>query len=39
MIEMRDRELLDTNDILSTRDDRRWEPDPQSSEDYGDRDN
>lgn len=38
-IEMSDRERLHTNDILNTRDDRRWELDPQSSEDYGDRDN
>jgi Family of unknown function (DUF6335) len=38
-IEIGDRELLHTHDILNTRDDRRWELDPQSSEDYDDRDN
>jgi Family of unknown function (DUF6335) len=36
-VEIGDRELLHTDDILSRRDDRRWELDPQSSEDYGDR--
>jgi Family of unknown function (DUF6335) len=37
-VEIGDRELLHTDDILNRRDDRRWELDPQSSEDYGDRD-
>lgn len=36
-VEIGDRELLHTDDILNRRDDRRWELDPQSSEDYGDR--
>ncbi|MCU0533001.1 MAG: DUF6335 family protein [Hydrococcus sp. Prado102] len=36
-IEIGDRELIHTNEILNTRDDRRWELDPQSSEDYEDR--
>jgi len=36
-LEMDDRAFLRTNDILEQRDDRRWELDPQSAEDYGDR--
>jgi hypothetical protein len=36
-LEMDDRSFLRTNDILEGRDDRRWELDPKSSEDYGDR--
>ena len=36
-IEMDDRALLRTNDILEERDDRRWELDPTSSEDYQER--
>jgi len=36
-LEMDDRAFLRTNDILTERDDRRWELDPQSSEDYSDR--
>lgn len=36
-LEMDDRSFLRTNDILTERDDRRWELDPQSSEDYPDR--
>jgi hypothetical protein len=36
-LEMDDRSFLRTNDILTERDDRRWELDPQSSEDYQDR--
>jgi hypothetical protein len=33
-LEMDDRSFLRTNDILEERDDRRWELDPTSSEDY-----
>ncbi|BAY96921.1 hypothetical protein NIES37_08580 [Tolypothrix tenuis PCC 7101] len=33
-LEMDDRSFLRTNDILEERDDRRWELDPMSSEDY-----
>jgi hypothetical protein len=33
-LEMDDRAFLRTNDILQQRDDRRWELDPTSSEDY-----
>jgi hypothetical protein len=36
-LEMNDRSFLRTNDILEERDDRRWELDPQSSEDYSER--
>lgn len=36
-LEMDDRTFLRTEDILEERDDRRWELDPKSSEDYGDR--
>ncbi len=36
-LEMDDRAFLRTNDILEQRDDRRWELDPKSSEDYQDR--
>lgn len=36
-LEMDDRAFLRTNDILEQRDDRRWELDPTSSEDYQDR--
>lgn len=36
-LEMDDRTFLRTNDTLEERDDRRWELDPQSSEDYPDR--
>ncbi len=36
-LEMDDRAFLRTNDILEERDDRRWELDPKSSEDYEDR--
>ncbi|MBU7584283.1 MAG: hypothetical protein KAF91_15445 [Nostoc sp. TH1S01] len=36
-LEMDDRAFLRTNDILEQRDDRRWELDPQSSEDYQER--
>lgn len=36
-LEMRDREFLRTQDILEDRDDRRWELDPTSSEDYQER--
>lgn len=36
-LEMDDRSFLRTNDILEERDDRRWELDPKSSEDYGER--
>jgi hypothetical protein len=36
-LEMDDRSFLRTNDILEERDDRRWEMDPSSAEDYGDR--
>ncbi|WP_263971703.1 DUF6335 family protein [Leptolyngbya ohadii] len=34
-LEMDDRAFLRTGEILEQRDDRRWELDPQSSEDYG----
>lgn len=37
-LEMDDRSFLRTNDILEQRDQRRWELDPQSSEDYEDQD-
>ncbi len=36
-LEMDDRSFLRTNDILEQRDDRRWELDPMSSEDYQER--
>ena len=36
-LEMDDRVFLRTYDILEERDDRRWELDPQSSEDYQER--
>lgn len=36
-IEMDDRSFLRTNDMLEERDDRRWELDPMSSEDYQER--
>ncbi|BAY22067.1 hypothetical protein NIES2100_18300 [Calothrix sp. NIES-2100] len=36
-LEMSDRTFLRTNDILEERDDRRWELDPKSSEDYQER--
>jgi hypothetical protein len=36
-LEMDDRAFLRTTEILNQRDDRRWELDPDSSEDYGDR--
>lgn len=36
-IEMDDRSFLRTNDMLEQRDDRRWELDPKSSEDYEER--
>jgi hypothetical protein len=36
-IETDDRSFLRTNDMLEERDDRRWELDPKSSEDYQDR--
>jgi hypothetical protein len=36
-LEMDDRSFLRTGDILEERDDRRWELDPKSSEDYSDR--
>lgn len=36
-LEMDDRAFLRTNEILEARDDRRWELDPEASEDYGDR--
>lgn len=36
-LEMDDRAFLRTNEILEQRDDRRWELDPTSSEDYQDR--
>lgn len=36
-LEMDDRAFLRTQDILEQRDDRRWELDPSSSEDYSDR--
>jgi Family of unknown function (DUF6335) len=37
-LEMDDQAFLRTNDILEERDDRRWELDPMSSEDYQQRD-
>jgi Family of unknown function (DUF6335) len=37
-LEMDDRAILRTQDILEQRDDERWELDPTSSEDYDDRD-
>ncbi|MBD2491454.1 DUF6335 family protein [Aulosira sp. FACHB-615] len=36
-LEMSDRAFLRTNEILEQRDDRRWELDPKSSEDYQER--
>jgi hypothetical protein len=36
-LEMNDRAFLRTNEVLEQRDDQRWELDPMSSEDYGDR--
>jgi hypothetical protein len=36
-LEMDDRNFLHTNEILENRDDRRWELEPRSSEDYDDR--
>ncbi|MBF2075003.1 MAG: hypothetical protein IGS50_14755 [Synechococcales cyanobacterium C42_A2020_086] len=36
-LEMDDRAYLRTNDILEERDDRRWELDPESAEDYDNR--
>ena len=33
-LEMADQEYVHTSEVLETRDDRRWELDPQSSEDY-----
>ncbi|ALF54546.1 hypothetical protein ACX27_19555 [Nostoc piscinale CENA21] len=36
-LEMDDRAFLRTNEILEQRDDRRWELDPKSSEDYQER--
>ncbi|WP_066375350.1 MULTISPECIES: DUF6335 family protein [unclassified Anabaena] len=36
-LEMNDKAFLRTNDILEQRDDRRWELDPKSSEDYEER--
>jgi Family of unknown function (DUF6335) len=36
-LEMDDKAFLRTNDILEERDDRRWELDPTSSEDYQER--
>lgn len=36
-LEMDDRAFLRTTEILDQRDDRRWELDPMSSDDYGDR--
>ncbi|QLE59112.1 DUF6335 family protein [Nostoc sp. TCL26-01] len=36
-LEMDDKAFLRTNEILEQRDDRRWELDPMSSEDYQDR--
>jgi hypothetical protein len=36
-LEISDATFLRTNDILEERDDRRWELDPKSSEDYQDR--
>ncbi|MBE9005593.1 hypothetical protein IQ259_11180 [Fortiea sp. LEGE XX443] len=37
-LEMNDKAFLRTNEILEQRDDRRWELDPKSSEDYQQRD-
>jgi len=36
-LDMPDREIIHTNEVLETRDDRRWELDPMSSEDYQER--
>ena len=36
-LEMADQEYVHTSEVLETRDDRRWELDPQSSEDYQER--
>lgn len=36
-LEMNDRAFLRTNEILAERDDRRWDLDPMSAEDYEDR--
>lgn len=36
-LEMADLEYVHTSEVLETRDDRRWELDPQSSEDYQER--
>jgi hypothetical protein len=36
-LELHDKEWLHTEEVLDTRDDRRWELDPKSSEDYGER--
>lgn len=36
-VEMADREYVHTTEILTTRDDRRWELDPKSSDDYQER--
>jgi Family of unknown function (DUF6335) len=36
-LELDDRAFLRSNEILEGRDDRRWELEPKSSEDYGDR--
>jgi hypothetical protein len=36
-LEMADGEYVHTNEILTTRDDRRWELDPKSSDDYEER--
>ena len=38
-LEMDDRNFMHTNEILEGRDDRRWELEPRSSEDYDDRKN
>ena len=38
-LEMADQEYVHTSEVLETRDDRRWELDPQSSEDYQERRN
>lgn len=38
-LEMSDRSSIRTNDILEKRDDNRWELDPQSSDDYKERQN
>ncbi len=37
-LEMDDRAFLRTNEILEGRDNKRWELDPESSEDYGEND-